>query len=405
LFTGPCLILVLFIKPSLYIHIPFCKSRCTYCDFYSCALGGMKCESGELFKRYTDQLILQQEILRSQFSIKDYQTIYFGGGTPSLLPREELARFIKSLKLSGNIKEMTIEVNPESLTEELLLSYNRLGINRISMGLQSLRPEILKRMGRLASREKALESISLLKKWEGTWSVDYIFAFPGQDRISQLKDLEELLSLNPPHFSLYTLSVEEGTPLDGNLKKGNWHLPEEEEMEEAWEQALSLIEAAGYERYEISSFCRKGHYSRHNLAYWETTPWLGLGAAAASMMKDDSRFTGGSLEEFLSATEKDLGRGGSFYLTVKRSLQDRVSEDFMMGLRTKWGIGTEKLEKLLGENIEKSFLHNSLQKWNDKLIWDAGGIRLNSQGLDWHSGVMVDILLDLDKYFDYNTSL
>ena len=352
-----------------------------------------------LFKRYTDMLIKQWDVLRGEFGLGELHSVYIGGGTPSLFPAGELDRIFDHLGLkSSAIAETTIEVNPESLTEQSLQDYGRLGINRISMGVQSLNRKILESMGRLAGRDDALKAIDMLKEWSGTWSADYIFAYPGQTAESQLEDIRDFLELDPPHLSLYQLTVEEGTALSRSLRKGASRLPDEEEMEISWERCLEVIGEFGYERYEISSFCRDGKYAVHNRVYWQSGRWLGLGAGAASMMDGSRRFTGGPLEKFLVSEEKDLISSGIFYSREDISREDRIGEVIMMGLRTCWGVDREKLITLLEREPEKVF-QLSLEKWKGKLLCDQEGLRLNSAGLDWHSAVMVDLLLDLDKFF------
>ncbi len=339
-------------------------------------------------------------MLRDEFEISGIATLYIGGGTPSLLPAEELGRLLKSLGFSlSDGRETTIEVNPESLTPELLEAYASLGINRVSMGIQSLDENILKRMGRLAGREQALEAVRMLKGWSGTWSADYIFAYPGQSAGSQLQDLQQLLALEPPHFSLYQLTVEEGTALSQRLERGTDILPDDESMEEAWEQGLEMIRCNGYERYEISSFCRDGRYSRHNMVYWQSGRWLGLGAGAASMMDGANRFTGGTLEGFLNGGDDDLKSSGSFYRRESVSPKERVEEIIMMGLRTRQGVDISLLTEFSEQADLKSLFERTLTKWKGKVVLDDKTLRLNSSGMDWHSAVMVDMLLDLDKFF------
>ena len=339
-------------------------------------------------------------MLREEFEISDIATLYIGGGTPSLLPAEELGRLFKGLGLSpSDRRETTIEVNPESLNGNLLEAYESLGINRVSMGIQSLDEKILKRMGRLAGRDQALEAVRMLKKWSGTWSADYIFAYPGQTAESQLQDLVQLLSLEPPHFSLYQLTVEEGTALSQRIERGSDLLPDDEAMEDAWEQGLEMIRQAGYERYEISSFCRDGRYSRHNMVYWQSGRWLGLGAGAASMMDDARRFTGGTLDSFLNAGKNDLQSSGSFYRRESVSPGERVEEIIMMGLRTRKGVDISLLGEFLDQTDLISLFERTRTKWQGKVVLDDKFLRLNSSGMDWHSAVMVDMLLDLDKFF------
>jgi oxygen-independent coproporphyrinogen III oxidase len=393
-------------KPSLYIHFPFCRKRCAYCDFYSSV---PREDFAELSKRYVDRLLLQHEILSREFPSGGYRTVYLGGGTPSLLPPREMKRLFRGLPVTGREEEITLEVNPESLTDELLDACSALGINRISMGVQSLNEEILIKMGRLAGREENLLAIERLGRWadnrDRSWSIDLIFGFPGQSGRTQLADLDDFLSLDPPHFSLYQLTVEEGTDLYGNCRDGRWELPPEEEMEEAWEKSLVRIEAAGYERYEISSYCRNGYRSRHNMTYWSRGAWLGLGAGASSMMNGNHRFTGKAWKDFLEGEPSSLASTGDFYEHEYQGLRDIVVETIMMGLRTRRGLGRSELDGLFPKGKPEVLFALTLERWKGKLILDREGLRLNSAGLDWHSAVMVDLLLDLDKYFDYNTPL
>lgn len=262
---------------SLYLHFPFCKQKCAYCAFYSGPAGDAEKE------RYTTALC-QGIKAAGKAENRPLSTLYLGGGTPALLGAERLTRVLDAVRSSFSFTddaECTAELNPESTTPALLAALKAGGINRISLGVQSLSDEELCTLGRLHDREKALSALSMIFESGFTnVSADVMFGLPGQTAESFSATLDTLLTYPLTHLSSYSLQLEEGTPL------GETASPMEEDLEEAlWQLLCQKAKAAGMEHYEISNFAKPGFASRHNLAYWRRTDYIGLGPAAHSFWK------------------------------------------------------------------------------------------------------------------------
>jgi oxygen-independent coproporphyrinogen-3 oxidase len=268
---------------GLYVHVPFCRSRCAYCGTYT----ETGCE--ELARPYVAALLREWDLLATE-GIRParprLRTLYLGGGTPSLLPPRALERLLGGLlgpAVPEGVLEITLEANPDSVTSERARAWAALGVGRVSLGVQSFDDAILRRLGRLHDAEGARRALTRLREagFERL-SLDLIYGIgPGTDRAYRAS-LEEALRWDPGHLSCYLLTVEEGTPLDGWVASGAWRLPEEGEAAAQLLWTRERLARAGYEAYEISNFARPGHRSRHNEGYWDRRPYLGLGAGAHS---------------------------------------------------------------------------------------------------------------------------
>lgn len=280
-------------KASLYLHIPFCVRKCHYCDFLSIAT------SKEKRKNYLQSLATQ--ILQTDFTSYEPYTIFFGGGTPSLLEPEELLYLKKELERKNmwqGAGEITIECNPDSITKEKLKTYREIGINRLSIGLQSTNAEELKLLGRIHDYETFLEKYKMARQ-EGfdNINIDLMSAIPKQTLTSYTEGLNKIMALNPEHISSYSLIVEEGTRFyekEEILKL----LPDEEEEREMYYKTQEILQANGYERYEISNYAKPGKECRHNLVYWELGEYFGLGLGAASYINETRYKNHDSFEEY-----------------------------------------------------------------------------------------------------------
>lgn len=284
---------------GLYLHIPFCMQKCNYCDFLSFPVKG----SFSLYQDYVDALC--NEIYACRYLGRRYElaTIYFGGGTPSLLSVEQLEQLLRAIHKAFSVSkqaEITVECNPGTTTKSKLLGYRRLGINRLSIGLQSTSNEQLKMLGRIHTYEQFLEQYEAAREAGfQNISVDLMSALPGQSLKEYEASLKTVIALQPEHISSYGLIMEEGTPFYEDKKI--WErLPKEELCVLMYERTRKLLREAGYEQYEISNYCKPGMYSRHNNSYWTGTPYLGTGLNAASYLQG---------EKFFSVLEEeDLGR-------------------------------------------------------------------------------------------------
>ncbi len=303
---------------GLYIHVPFCIRKCAYCDFYS--LPG-RTESAEA---YIDA-VLRESLKYSGLS---FQTLYLGGGTPSLLGGRNLKKLTDGLYRSFPLSQMveaTIEVNPESATAELLETAREAGFNRVSIGVQSLSDDELKSVGRVHNAAQAIEAVSRAKKLNfESVSVDIIVGLPGQKWETLHQTLETLTQLGGQHLSMYCLALEHDTPLALNPPE---NLPSDDMQAELFERASSFLGGEGFIHYEISNFARKGHECRHNLNYWRCGEYLGLGPAAASYLGGRRFRNRADLEAYL----KDPA--GQIEEVEELPAQEKVAEEAMLRLR------------------------------------------------------------------------
>ena len=272
------------IANALYIHIPFCSRKCPYCDFYSIKYTKKRVD------QYWAALFMELEEISQKVDNKLLQSIYIGGGTPSLIDPFLLAELIKKIKKSfilSQSAEITIEVNPTSITEEKLIKLKRAGINRLSVGIQSFNDDFLKLLGRESSSQRNKEVLKLINKHFQNYSADLIFALPGQKLADFKNDLEQMLKFKPPHISLYNLEIHENTPFFQKEKQGKLVLPKEEVDSQMYKTARNILDDNDYLHYEISNFAKKGFRARHNYIYWLYQPYLALGPGAAGF--DGSR--------------------------------------------------------------------------------------------------------------------
>jgi len=317
--------------PGLYIHIPFCKSKCGYCDFYSVtALASMP--------HFIDSLI--EEIGMYGEAFECFDTVYLGGGTPSILPPNQIERILNAVRMNFNLlanTEITMEANPGDLDLAYLASLRNLGVNRLNIGVQSFNEEVLKFLGRRHSVGQAVSAIENTRK-EGfdNLGLDLIYGIPGQEVTSWLETLTQAVSLQPEHLSCYQLTVEPHTPLGKRYAEGKFSLPSEDLQYKLFMMTSEILEDAGYVHYEVSNFAKGMAFaSRHNQKYWNHTPYLGLGPAAHSFLSNQRWWNHRSVDRYLSAI-KDGAKpiGGTEIL----SLEQLQLEAFYLGLRTKKGI-------------------------------------------------------------------
>lgn len=311
---------------GLYIHVPFCHSKCAYCDFYS--LGRKDSTKEQLF---VGALKNEWRVRRDEIS-ETIRTVYIGGGTPSHLQPAFLMDILAIAAELPHISEFTVEVNPEDVTPGLCRLLTDAGVNRVSMGVQSLSDIELAEIGRRHSAQKALEAVALLRSHGiNNISCDLIFGLPRQSVKSWTDSLKKMLILRPEHLSSYLLSYEPGTRLTARLNRGLITETAEETIEEMYSILCEETKAAGYEHYEISNYALPGHRSRHNSAYWTCTPYLGLGPGAHSFDGQNRSFNEPNLKKYIES-------GG--IINEKESLtpDERRNEKVMLALRTAEGL-------------------------------------------------------------------
>lgn len=266
---------------ALYLHIPFCRAKCLYCDFDSRALTG--CALEEAIDAYCEGLSAQVDAYGNAGELSEVETVYVGGGTPSLLGGR-LVGLVDYVRAYCEPVEFTCEANPESFTLDLAQALRAAGVTRISLGVQSLNASELKAIGRIHSAEQAMLAVAQAKAAGFSTSCDVMCGLPGQTLDTFAETLRSLVTLNPDHVSVYPLQLEEGTPLARMEEAGDVEAPDEDFQAQCMDLAAEVLEEAGYERYEVASYAKPGHRCRHNIAYWTGKPYLGLGRSAASML-------------------------------------------------------------------------------------------------------------------------
>ncbi|MGN1301375.1 MAG: radical SAM family heme chaperone HemW [Clostridia bacterium] len=370
---------------GIYVHIPFCKQKCSYCDFIS------YWDKNDLVEKYIEAL--KQEIKTNTEDVSKYEisTIYIGGGTPSYIESKHIEEILKTIKKKYNVSknaEITIEVNPGSATKEKLECYAEAGINRISIGLQSCNNNLLKMIGRIHTYEDFLSTYKLAREVGfKNINVDLMIGLPNQTLEDVKKSLEEIIKLNPEHISVYSLIVEEGTPIEKKIVKGELKLPNEElERKEYWEVKITL-ESSGYKHYEISNFAKRGYESKHNLNCWEQKEYLGFGVAAHSYMNGVRYSNVEHIEEYLKkemGSEKcEVGKNTSNIIHEIQTEENKKKEYMLLGLRKIDGIKISSFKNKFGCNPIMEFKNELNKLVQEKLIEiDLDQIKLTKKGID-----------------------
>lgn len=326
---------------GVYVHIPFCQSRCDYCDFYSTTLGVAA------MGRYVDALLAEARLRGVEIGAR-VSTLYLGGGTPSLLPPEQLRRLVDGLRRTFDISgEATIEVNPDDVSPAMARAWRAAGFNRVSMGVQSMVDDELLAVGRRHTSRQVRQAVAVLREAGfDNLSLDVIYGLPGQTLDTLHVTLDAMLGLRPEHLSAYCLSYEPGTRLWSRRQTGEVTEADEDLCEAMYGAIAGRLRQQGYEHYEISNFALPGRQARHNSAYWDGTPYLGLGAGAHSY---DGLWRRHINPADIAAYERDVLDGG----TVAGDddvlgLEERFEEMVMLGLRTARGIDLDRMERDLG---------------------------------------------------------
>ena len=354
---------------GLYIHIPFCKSKCLYCDFYSLP------RSEELMDRYTAVLGRHLAEMAPRCAAMAVDTVYFGGGTPSYLGEKRLRSLLKTVQKHYRVTrdaEITLEANPDSVgTWQQLRALRRAGFNRISLGVQSADDELLRAIGRVHTFSQVEEAVSAIRRAKiDNLSLDLIYGLPGQTMAGWQDTLERAAALGPEHLSCYGLKVEEGTPLWD--MRDRVELPDDDQQADMYLYTVDWLEKAGYRQYEISNFARDGRHSRHNMKYWLLQPYAGFGPGAHSDF-GDVRY---AFVRDLSAYCQGVEQGGDI-LSEREEIppRDRDLEYLMLGLRTVRGIERREFEN----RFRISF--RPIQAVLERL--EKGGLTACTQGR-WH---------------------
>ena len=372
---------------GIYIHIPFCKQKCYYCDFVSFS------NKEEYIEKYVETL--KREIDSYDLSNYNITTIYIGGGTPSRIPSEKIQEILEKIKqkISENQTrwkdiEITIELNPGTVDEEKIKKYKEIGINRLSIGLQSTNNKLLKEIGRIHTFEDFKDTYNTVKKvgFENI-NVDLIIGLPNQT-ISDVKEsLNEIIKLNPTHVSVYSLIVEENTKMEKLINNKELQLPDEELERQMYWYVKNTLELNGYNHYEISNFAKKGKESKHNLNCWEQKEYIGLGLAAYSYLNGIRYGNTSDIEKYINVQDflnsSELEESGIRIVDEVQSLEDKRKEYMLLGLRKIEGVSIQKFKEKFVENPIFLFRKELEKLVNEKLISiDGDCIRLTNKGLD-----------------------
>ena len=360
---------------GIYVHIPFCKSRCVYCDFYSTTSLSRR-------QRYVDALCRELE-LRSSYINERVRTIYLGGGTPSQLSDQQLVQLFQSL---GTAEEVTIEVNPDDVTPEFADLLSRLPVNRVSMGAQTFNDERLRFLRRRHNASQVPQAVNRLRQAGiQNISVDLMYGFPEETMDEWLRDIDAALALDVEHLSAYALQYEEGTPLYRMLENGEVSEVDEELSRQMYYALKDRLEAAGYEHYEISNFARPGRRSRHNSSYWHQTPYLGVGAAAHSFDGQNRQWNVADINQYIEGIEQGTPVVEQEILTP----DNHYNEVVMTALRTCEGLALDGLSSDYRDYCLKQaepFVLNGL------LVRDGNQLRLSREGLFVSDMVMTELM-------------
>lgn len=376
---------------GLYIHIPFCVKKCEYCDFLSWNAGE------EERQQYVAALLSEIESYREFAKGYRVSTIFIGGGTPSvLLPKqmEDILQKIYEIFELERRPEITVEVNPGTVDEEKLQCYKENGVNRLSMGLQSVKDEKLRLLGRIHTYQEFVESYELARKAGfDNISIDLISSVPGQTLQEWKEELETAAAQNPEHISVYQLIIEEGTPFYEKYAEHPELLPDEETSREIYLWTGKFLKEAGYEQYEISNYAKPGKESRHNLKYWERGDYLGLGLGAASMVRNIRMSNTKDMRTYLERCDKPK--------TMREDVQfleePRQMEEFMfLGLRKTRGVSKKEFKCIFGREMDMVYekaLHKCLE--NGMLLEHKDRIFLSEEGTLLSNMVLSEFLFDL----------
>jgi len=361
---------------GIYIHIPFCKRKCEYCDFISFA------NKEDKIKEYVDAL--KKEIDDFEINKKEYQvnTIYFGGGTPSYIDCKYIVRVLESIRNAFNVTkdaEITIEVNPGTVTKEKLETYFSIGINRLSIGLQSTENNLLKLIGRIHSYSDFLDTYILARDiGYKNINVDLMIGLPTQTIEDIEKDLEKITSLNPEHISVYSLIIEEGTSIEKKIKNKELYLPSEEIERKMYWKVKNILEEKGYRHYEISNFAKEGKESKHNLACWNQEEYLGFGLAAHSYFNNERYSNVETLEEYLD-NDKNVR-----IIHEIQNKESKMKEYMLLALRKIDGVSISEFKNRFVDNpiyLYREQLNKLVKK--DLIEIDIDNIRLTNKGIDF----------------------
>jgi len=372
---------------GIYIHIPFCLSKCVYCGFYSLA-------------QTRDKAMFVQTLLRELDARADYidlstaRTLYFGGGTPSLLTLDELQAILQHIgqyQPIEDFEEITMEANPEQLTPDYCKGLRQLGINRLSIGVQSFQDSVLQFMGRRHTAKEALVAVENARQAGfQNISIDLIFGVAERSDAQWAEDLDTAFALPVQHISCYALTAEENSRLYRQIQKGRHAPVDDEQAERQYKQLHARLSTTAFEQYEVSNYCLPGFESRHNSAYWNHTPYLGLGPAAHSFNGTSRQWNPASLKRY----GENMAKGILLEEREELSPTDLYNETLLLALRTREGLDLEALRAQYGDDRTCAIVNHFQQHVPTSRYENAAGkLRLTAEGLWFADGIAEDLFI------------
>lgn len=370
---------------GIYLHIPFCKKACHYCNFHFSTSAN-----------YVNEMVaaLKSEVLlRKHEIIRPVETIYFGGGTPSMLSTAALSELITAITSHYSVTakpEITVEANPDDLSPVYLTQLKNAGVNRLSIGVQSFHDAELKLMNRAHSGKQAMQSVVWAQEVFENVSIDLLFGTPHTTISDWKKNLETAVTLNVPHISSYALTLEPKTALEHFVKKGVVSLLDEKEVEQQFLYLVDTLTANGYEHYELSSFGKSGFHSKNNTAYWKGKPYLGIGPSAHGFDGAQRYWNVSNNAVYM----KKIGEGQLPQTVEKLSVIDKFNEAIMIGLRASWGVSLNLMEQELGSRYREHLEQQAQRFINEGLLQIADNcLKTTRSGAFLADGIAADLFL------------
>lgn len=382
-------------RVGLYLHIPFCEKKCRYCGFLSFDIYGLS-----IYEEYTKGLISEIKSYNDVFRKANVpDTIFIGGGTPSLLSEKQINRIMECIFESFDVareREITIEANPNSLTYEKLMAYKKAGINRISMGAQSMDDRVLASLGRVHKRKDVISAYeNAVKVGFDNVNIDLMYGIPEQSEESVFESLKEICDLEPKHISFYGLQLEEETIFYEEYKSGMIDLPDENLEKNIYHKAIKYLESKGYEHYEISNFAKPGFKSMHNSKYWDLEDYIGIGLGAHSYIHGARSKNVDDMKEYLNLTSKGKSPVDSNFYHVD-SEKDKMAVYVFTGLRKREGISLSEFEARFGKGLFEIYkdITSELKRYMDEGYLEISGdrFRLTESGIDISNDVMSEFV-------------
>lgn len=374
---------------GMYIHIPFCIKKCYYCDFYS-----IPCQEKSYLDKYVRALIKEIQARYQQMPSKNIGSIYLGGGTPSLLEVDQLKAILQASRQFNLVPgvEISIEVNPATLTKAKLEGLAEVGVNRISIGVQSFFDDELARLGRVHNSLAVMETVELLHNWGWkNFNLDLIYGLPGQSLPRWNQTLQKAVACEPAHLSVYLLQLEEQTPMGRDVATGRLQMLDEDEEWYMYNQAMEYLKNKGYIQYEISNFCRKGRECRHNLVYWQGREYLGVGAGAVSYIDGCRILNQPNLMQYCEKLfeDKPWPVKELEHITGRELMVDAL----LLGLRLNAGINLMEFRQRFGVDIFSEF-KEVITHYIERglLIIENGSLKLTNEGKFLSNQVLCDFI-------------